>query len=51
MYGVVADAAERKSSVVSVARMREVMRLEFYQFLFLKKTAGNRNAGAAGARE
>jgi hypothetical protein len=36
-YDVVADIVERKGSVASVTRMREAMRLEFYQFLFLKK--------------
>ncbi|EUC32843.1 hypothetical protein COCCADRAFT_26732 [Bipolaris zeicola 26-R-13] len=37
LSGVIADASERKGSVISIARMRQVMRLEFYQFLFLKK--------------
>ena len=29
--------AERKESVASMVAMREAMRLEFYQFLFLEK--------------
>ena len=37
MYNVVVNMAERKESVASMVRMREVMRLNFYQFLFLKK--------------
>lgn len=37
MYDVVVNMADRKESVGSMVRMREVMRLEFYQFLFLKK--------------
>lgn len=37
MYDVVVNMADRKGSVASMVRMREAMRLEFYQFLFLKK--------------
>jgi hypothetical protein len=37
VYDVVKNIAERKGSVASVVRMREMMRLEFYQSLFLKR--------------
>ena len=37
MYDVVRDIAERKGSVGSMVRIREMMTLEFYQSLFLKR--------------
>ncbi|KAF7674057.1 hypothetical protein GT037_007823 [Alternaria burnsii] len=37
VYDAVRDIAERKGSVGSMVRIREMMRLEFYQSLFLKR--------------
>lgn len=37
MYDIVRDIAERKGSMASIVRTREMMRLEFYQSLFLTR--------------
>jgi hypothetical protein len=37
VYDIVRDIAERKGSVASIVRTREMMRLEFYQSLFLTR--------------
>ena len=37
MYDVVRNMAERKGSVTNMVMLREAMRLDFYQWLFLKR--------------